>query len=173
MSAIDIAEEQAGDAIAVREVNLQAFETDLEADLVDLFRERCIERLSLVARVDGAIVGHILFTPVVVRAGKDLLNGMGLAPMAVRPSHQRQGIGTALVHRGMDMLREAGYPFVVVLGHPAYYPRFGFGRASDRGLRSEFEGIPDDAFMIAVFNEEVMQGATGVVAYRSEFSEAA
>lgn len=170
MLPVDICEEQPGDAAAVREVNLQAFETDQEADLVDLLRERCLERLSLVAWIDEAIVGHILFTPAVARAGEEQVKGMGLAPMAVRPTHQRRGVGTALVRRGMDMLRVAGYPFVIVLGHPDYYHRFGFERASERGLRSEFVGIPDDAFMIAVFDEEVLQGASGVVTYRPEFS---
>ena len=173
MTPIEIREEQPGDAAAIREVNRQAFETDLEADLVDLLRERCLERLSLVARIDGAIVGHILFTPAVARVGEEQLKGMGLAPMAVRPAHQRQGVGTALVRRGMDLLSDAGCPFVIVLGHPEYYPRFGFERASDHGLRSEFEGVPDDAFMIAVLDEDVMQGAAGVVTYRPEFSETA
>ena len=166
-------EERPGDAASVRDVSLEAFETALEADLVELLRERCSEQLSLVARIDGTIVGHILFTPVTVTAGEDLLKGMGLAPMAVRPGHQRQGVGSALVRRGLDLLRDAGYPFVVVLGHPAYYPRFGFERACDRGLRSEFEGVPDDAFMIAVFDEDVVSGAAGVVTYSPEFSGAA
>jgi putative acetyltransferase len=77
-----------------------------------------------VAEDDGAIVGHILFTPVVVE-GRPAL-GMGLAPLAVLPGRQRQGIGSQLVRRGLDSLRERGCPFVVVVGHPEYYPRFGF-----------------------------------------------
>lgn len=164
--------EQPGDADAIREVHRQAFETGVEAEIVDRLRETCTERISLVAQLGGEVVGHILFTPAVARAGGREVAGMGLAPVAVRPVHQRKGIGAALVRRGLARVREAGYPFVVVLGHPAYYPRFGFERASTYGLACAYDGVPDEAFMILVFDPEAVRAASGVVRYRPEFDAA-
>ncbi|MEW8496561.1 MAG: N-acetyltransferase, partial [Candidatus Thiodiazotropha taylori] len=98
--------------------------------------------------------------------------GMGLAPMAVLPSHQGEGIGTRLVRYGLDYLRDADCPFVIVLGHPDYYPRFGFELASKYQIHSQWEGVPDDAFMIAVFDQAVIPRHGGVARYRDEFDEA-
>ena len=162
--------ERPEDASRVRHVNELAFGQPAEADLVEKLRQACSDALSLVAE-DGAIVGHILFTPVIIEeTGKHLL-GMGLAPMAVRPDRQRQGIGSQLVRRGLDILRERGCPFVVVVGHPEYYPRFGFEPASKRGLLSQWENIPAAAFMVLVLDVHAMAGASGVAKYRDEFNE--
>jgi putative acetyltransferase len=95
--------------------------------------------------------------------------GMGLAPMAVLPSHQSRGIGSALVRRGLAELRTRRCPFVVVVGHPGYYPRFGFEPASRRNLTSQWPGMPDDAFMAIVFDEDAMRNVSGVTRYREEF----
>ena len=92
--------------------------------------------------------------------------------MAVLPDYQRKGVGTALVKHGLGTLRNQGCPYVVVLGHPDYYPRFGFEPASRYGFNSQWEGIPDEAFMIVVFDRNVMSGAHGVARYRDEFDEA-
>jgi putative acetyltransferase len=93
--------------------------------------------------------------------------------MAVLPDRQRLGIGSQLVRRGLDILRERDCPFVVVVGHPEYYPRFGFGPASTRGLMSQWKGMPDAAFMALVLNPREMKGASGVAKYRDEFDEVA
>jgi putative acetyltransferase len=98
---------------------------------------------------------------------------MGLAPMAVRPDRQRQGIGSQFVRRGLQVLDERGCPFVVVVGHPEYYPRFGFERASKHGLLSQWEGMPDAAFMVVVLRPHATAGAAGIAMYRAEFSELA
>jgi putative acetyltransferase len=167
---ITIRPEKSEDSSGIRHVNELAFGQPAEADLVEKLRQACAEALSLVAE-DGAIVGHILFTPVVVEGtGRDVL-GMGLGPMAVLPDRQRQGIGSQLVRRGLDILRERGYRFVVVVGHPEYYPRFGFEPASKHGLVSQWEGIPDAAFMVLVLDVHAMAGAYGVAKYRDEFNE--
>jgi len=162
--------ERPEDASQVRHVNELAFGQPLEADLVDKLRQACPDSLSLVAE-DDAIVGHILFTSVVIENGGRRLVGMGLAPMAVLPSHQRQGIGSELVRRGLDILRERNCPFVVVVGHPEYYPRFGFKPASTHGFASQWEGVPDAAFMILILDAHAMAGVSGVARYRDEFSE--
>ena len=120
--------------------------------------------------MDG-VVGHILFSPVVVEGASRRVVGMGLAPMAVLPDYQRQGIGSQLVTRGRALLEERGCPFVVVVGHPGYYPRFGFEPASRHGLRSQWEGIPDAAFMVLVLDPPAMAGVSGVATYGPQFAE--
>jgi putative acetyltransferase len=161
--------EQPHDAAQVRRVNELAFGQHLEANLVERLRETCADdSLSLVADDDG-VVGHILFTPVVVEREGRHIAGMGLAPMAVLPDRQRQGIGSRLVREGLEMLRARGCPFVVVVGHPEYYPRFGFERASQHGLVSQWEEVSDAAFMVVVLDPAAMAGVSGVAVYRNEF----
>lgn len=162
--------EESGDAAGIRAVHEQAFDTAGEADLVDKLRETCPERISLVAVVDNLVVGHILFTPARTYAGTETIKGMGLAPVAVLPSYHSQGIGAALIRRGLEIVQAAHYPFAIVLGHPSYYPRFGFERASAHGFSCEFDGVPDEAFMIRIFAPARMQEAGGVAYYRPEFS---
>jgi putative acetyltransferase len=163
--------ERPDDVARVRDLNTLAFGQPAEARLVDTLRANCADALSLVAD-DNAVVGHILFTPVTIENTEPPLVGMGLAPMAVHPDRQRDGIGTQLVTRGLEILRERHCPFVVVVGHPEYYPRFGFQPASRRGLSSQWEGIPDAAFMVLVLDETAMAGASGVARYRAEFDAA-
>jgi putative acetyltransferase len=169
---ITIRPERPEDAPRVRHVNELAFGQPAEADLVERLRQACTDSLSLVAE-DDAVVGHILFTSVVVEGAGRRILGMGLAPMAVLPDRQRQGIGSRLVRRGLDLLRERGCPFVVVVGHPEYYPRFGFEPASRHGLASQWEGVPDAAFMALVLDAHAMAGVSGVAKYREEFNEVA
>jgi putative acetyltransferase len=132
----------------------------------------CDRLLSLVAVLDKRIVGHILFSPVVLESEGREHNGMGLGPMAVLPSLQKQGIGFRLVEEGLARMRRAGCPFVVVLGHHEYYPRFGFERASKYGVRCQWDGVPDEVFMILVDEEGAIPAEGGVIRYREEFNEA-
>jgi putative acetyltransferase len=169
--AVHIRVEGPGDAAGVRAVNESAFGGPVEAEIVDRLRPDCPECVSLVAEADG-IVGHILFSPAVVSGDRGVVRGMGLGPMAVAPGLQRRGIGSALVERGLGLLRRSGCPFVVVLGHPSFYPRFGFEPASRWGLGPQWEGIPDEAFMILVFDAGATAGVSGVVRYREEFDGA-
>jgi len=169
---ITIREETRDDIPSVRLINEQAFGQKIEADIVDALRCRCDELLSLVAVDEGRVVGHVLFSPVTVDSDGELICGMGLAPMAVEAQQQRQGIGTALVNHGLDLLRKRGCPFVIVLGHPEFYSKLGFEPASRYGIRSQWEGVPDEAFMIKVFDEQTVGKAAGVARYRDEFNEA-
>jgi putative acetyltransferase len=162
--------ERPEDAPRVRHVNELAFGQPAEADLVEKLGQAGTDSLSLVAEDDG-IVGHILFTTVSVESAGRRVLGMGLAPMAVLPERQRQGIGSKLVSRGLDILRERGCPFVVVVGHPEYYPRFGFEPASTHGLASQWESVSDAAFMVLVLDAQAMAGVSGVAKYREEFNE--
>jgi putative acetyltransferase len=166
---LTIRPEQEGDAADIREVILAAFPTAAEADLVGRLRRQGASVVSLVADDDGAIVGHVLFSPVTMadeRAGGML----GLAPLAVRPERQRQGIGSRLVHAGLEACRQAGAAAVVVVGHPAYYPRFGFIPASRFGLRCEYD-VADDVFMVVELVAGVLPGTTGLVRYHPSFAD--
>jgi putative acetyltransferase len=169
---ITIREEGPEDAQAVREVHLQAFGQILEADLVDQLRQGCDDLLALVAVMEGRIVGHILFSPAAIEGQERTVQGMALAPMAVLPEYQRQGIGSQLVQAGIEALKQAECPFIILVGHPTYYPRFGFEPAKQYGIKSEWE-VPDEAFMVLVLDEQQKDGLSGVVKYRPEFSEVA
>lgn len=168
---IDIRTETPADLEAIHRVNELAFERPQEADVIDKLRRACPEFLSLVALLEGQVVGHILFTPITID-GSDLASGMALGPLAVLPEYQNQGIGARLSTAGIELLRQTGCPYVVVLGHPGYYPRFGFLRASTFGLLSQWEGVPDEAFMAQELIPGALAGVSGVARYRSEFDEA-
>lgn len=169
---IEIRPEKKGDIPAVRVVNERAFEQPIEADIVDRLRQDCESFLSFVAVDKKNVVGHIFFSPVTVEIESGKVSGMGLAPMAVLPECQRQRIGSALVEHGLAALRQQKCPFVVVLGHPEYYPRFGFRPASQYGLKSQWPGVPDEAFMVIVFDQAVMKDIKGIARYREEFDAA-
>ncbi len=165
-----IRKEEPADIDAVRRLNELAFGGPLEAGIVDRLRERCEDLISLVAEEEGSVVGHILFSPVEIESGDKMYPGMGLAPMAVLPDYQRQGIGSELVRAGLAEVRERDCFFVIVLGHPEYYPRFGFEPASKHGIGCEWE-VPDEVFMILVLDEARFPEAGGRARYRPEFSE--
>jgi putative acetyltransferase len=164
----DIRREGPADAAAVRRVNESAFERGAEADLVDLLRAAGKATVSLVAVEDGEVVGHILFSPVTVASAQRELPALGLAPMAVMPPMQRRGIGSLLVGAGLAACRAIGHRAVFVLGHPEYYPRFGFVRASSYGISWEHEA-PDEAFMALELVAGALRGVSGVVRFQPEF----
>jgi len=169
---ISIRRERPEDIAVIRTVNETGFDQSTEADIIDALRDVCPDVLSLVAESDGEIVGHILFSPVTIEGGSQSRQSMGLAPMAVTPDRQRQGIGSDMVQAGLEILRKQGCPFVIVLGHPAFYPRFGFVPASRYGLTSQWEGVPDAAFLVLVLDASSMAGVSGVARYREEFDAA-
>lgn len=150
-----------------------AFGQATEADLVEALRKSCPERLALVAEENGQVVGHILFTPALITTdGGEKISGMGLAPIAVTPDLQGQGIGSRLVKVGLAILREQHCPFVIVLGHPHYYPRFGFVPAQSLGIRCQWPEVPAEAFMILPLDPQAMDQVSGVASYRDEFNQA-
>jgi len=166
---MDIRVEQPDDIDNIRKVHLEAFEANTEASLVDALRSSGIELVSLVAEEDSEIVGHILFSPVLLD-GHNNIAIMGLAPMAVLPRWQRKGVGTHLVNEGLKACEHAGYTAVVVLGHPDYYPRFGFVPSVNYGIKSEYD-VPPDVFMVKELQEGVLQGITGTAKYNQVFNE--
>jgi putative acetyltransferase len=166
-----IRREQPQDIAEIRKVNIRAFGRQQEASVVDKLRENCNSVLSLVALIDGKVVGHILFSPAVIEGQHGRLVGTGLAPLAVLPEYQRKGIGTELLQTAIARIKKGGCPYIIVIGHPEYYTRFGFERAGRFGISSEWD-VPDEAFMILMLDRKVMNGITGVAKYREEWAEA-
>lgn len=164
----EVRAETPADRAAVRAVNERAFGRAAEADLVEALREHARPHLSLVAESGGAVVGHIFFSPVTVESAGGETGAFGLAPMAVLPEFQGRGVGSELVRRGLEECRRLGQEVVFVLGHPEYYPRFGFAPAAARGLRCEYP-VPDEAFMLVELREGALGGRTGLVKYHPEF----
>ena len=148
-----------------------AFGGPSEADLVDALRENASPCISLVATLDEQVVGHIFFSPVTIETERETLAGMGLAPMAVLPEYQNQGIGSQLVREGLRECARLGHDIVVVLGHPKFYPRFGFEPASLKGLRSEYD-VRDEVFMVVELRQGALAGRGGLVKYHPEFGKA-
>jgi len=166
---IQIRSETDNDKTAVYDVNAAAFATETEAKLVDVLRESSSEYISQVAVEDQNVVGHIMFTPVTLEPFEDL-RLMGLAPMAVSPTLQRGGIGSELVKTGLLRCTESDVGAVAVLGHPQYYPRFGFRPASQWGIKSEYE-VPEEVFMMMELSPGYLQGYQGIIRYDAAFAD--
>ncbi len=166
---IIIRDEKPEDRGAVRTVNELAFGQPAEATLVEALHRHGAAVVALVAESADGIVGHILFSPVHVDHSQDK-RLLGLAPMAVLPSHQRQAIGSRLVEEGLKRCTALSWDGVVVLGHPGYYPRFGFVPAATFGLRCEYD-VPSEAFMARELPGHTISGARGLVRYDPAFGE--
>src|SRR4030043_95967 len=141
-----IRSEEPIERLTIRAVNIAAFETPAEANLVDVLRREAHPVISLVAEDISTIVGHIMFSPVSL-SGYTNLKIMGLGPMAVESEHQRKGIGSTLVRAGLEKCKELGFGAVIVLGHSEYYPLFGFIPSVRYRIRSEYN-VPEDVFMV-------------------------
>ncbi len=160
---IRIRQEESNDADQVRAILRAAFSSQTESKLVDALRENGKAVISLVALNSDQALGHILFSPVSTAPPSEA-KGVGLAPVAVHPNYQWQGIGSGLIRQGLRLCQELGYDYCVVLGDPKYYRRFGFEKASPFGIRNEY-GV-DEEFMAIRFSE---RDAAGLVRYASEF----
>lgn len=166
-----IREEQPSDVESIWKINLDAFETDVEANLVNALRGSGCTYVSLVAELKNQVVGYILFTPVELVGNGGKLRIMGLAPMAVLSQYQHKGIGSKLVKVGLEYCKSMGYEAVVVLGHPGYYPKFGFAPCCEYGIKSEYD-VPDDTFMIMELAAGSLKGHRGIIKYHEVFSSA-
>ena len=159
--------EAVGDEEAVRQVNRRAFGAEAEGRLVDELRAGGYARLSLVAEDHGRIVGLILFSDLPIGAPGGIENALALAPLAVEPGRQRQGVGSALTREGPRRCRELGHRIVVVLGHADYYPRFGFAARLAEPLHCPFHSGP--ALMALELVPGALQGVSGELQYPPPF----
>jgi putative acetyltransferase len=172
---IEVRNKLPGDEAQICEVTKSAFETSEfghngEAGLIDQLRSEGAAAISLVAEYENQIVGHILFSPATIEWTSRSSTGLGLAPVSVVPEFQRQRIGSRLIEAGLEAAANGTSEFVIVLGHPDYYPKFGFTPASASNVRCEFEGVPDEAFMIRWAEQSGPCDDSGIAKYHSAFS---
>jgi len=167
---IDIRPEEALDIPAISDLHHSAFGGDIEAKIVEAVRASSgfIRDLSLVAVKDGRVVGHILLSPIHIEKGASSSPALALAPVAVLPGYQKQGIGSLLVEGGLRRCRELGHSIVIVIGEPSFYSRFGFTPARARGLEAPFP-VPDEAFMVLDLTGGALGGIAGMVCYPPSF----
>jgi putative acetyltransferase len=167
-----IRSEKTEDYQSIYNVNKFAFKGEVEAKLVNNLRktEGFIPELSLVAINDGEVIGYILFSVIHIQTNGKTVPVLGLAPMAVLPKHQKQGIGSMMIREGLIKCKELGYKAVILVGHPNYYPRFGFSPAKEKGLKLPFD-VPDEAFMVFEIIPQALADIKGMVVYPSEFAE--
>jgi putative acetyltransferase len=167
---VTIRPETPSDAPGVRLVNEAGFGRRDEADIVDRLREDVVTYLGLVAVEADRVIGHIAFSGITMEPPRPDRLAVGLAPMAVLPQRQREGIGSALVREGLSACRRAGADLVFVLGHPTYYPRFGFEPAANFGVRCAFE-VPPEAFLVLALSSNALDGVEGVAHYASPLND--
>ena len=167
---VTIRSEEAADVEVIHSIHRSAFPTEAEARLVDRLREGRKLTISLIAEVKHRVVGHVAFSPVSIDPQSQAKQGVGLGPLAVLPEWQGKGIGERLITRGIEDCRRGGYSFIVVLGGPEFYERFGFRRASLFGLGNEY-GV-DDPFMALELRLGGFPKVPGTVRYVKVFSEA-
>ncbi len=170
---ISIRKEKNEDYVDVYAINTAAFEQENEAKLVDLLRNSnaFIPGLSLVATVDRRIVGHILFTKIdIIAEDGQAYTSLALAPMAVVPDCQKQGIGGELIQSGLDKARALGYRSVIVLGHEKYYPKFGFVPADQWRIKPPFD-VPANVFMAIELVPDGLKNISGTVRYAKPFEK--
>jgi putative acetyltransferase len=149
---------------AIHDILISCFKSDAEAKLVSALRENNKAVLSLVALEADEVVGHIMFSPVTTSPLTNAM-GLGLAPLVVKSKFQKQGIGGILIQEGLLLCKEMGYDYVVLLGNPNYYQRFGFIKASDFGIKNEY-GVDEPFMLIQLASSEV---PSGLVRYCEEF----
>jgi len=172
---VRIRPEQSGDEAIIREVTQKAFDASEyghngEARLIDQLRSEGAAAISLIAEIERQIVGHILFSPARIDWNGRSSSGLGLAPVSVLPEFQRQRIGSRLIEAGFEAITGSPHEFVIVLGHPEYYPKFGFVPASSSNITCEFEGVPDEAFLIRWLNKPSTSSDRGLAKYHPVFS---
>ena len=164
-----IRKESTEDISGIRTVVLGAFGQPAEADLVDALRRAGALVLSVVATLDQRVVGHVAFSSVTLHAPDSVSTALALAPVAVAPDLQKQGIGSALIRWSLDKCLRMGHSVVIVLGEPAYYGRFGFTPASRFGIECPFPA-PPEAFMVLELSPGAASQCRGTVRYRPEFA---
>ncbi|MDA1359062.1 N-acetyltransferase [Glycomyces luteolus] len=166
---MEIREETAGDHEAVRSVHELAFGDSgpKVADLNDALRETR-DALSLVAVDDGQVVGHVMFTSSLLDAPRELVRVPVLSPVGVLPERHGQGIGSALIRRGLEILDERGEPLVFLEGHPGFYAKLGFKAAGELGFRKPSLRIPDVAFQVYLL-AAYQDWMTGTLVYSQAF----
>jgi putative acetyltransferase len=156
---------RATDLETICAINAAAFAEHGGTEAFDRFRAKRDDILSLVAFVADEMVGHVLFSPVSLTASAGTVSGMGLGQLAVKPEWQSKGIGAELCATGIAELRASNCPFIIVIGHAGYYPRFGFETGSLHGVQCQWEGVPDESFMVLFLDQQKQGTLRGVASF--------
>ena len=169
---IIIEAETESDYEQITRLHIEAFNGDSEARLVEKLRKtpEYVSNLSLVAKYNNEIIGHILFYPLKINTGKKRCNSLALAPISVLPNFQHKGVGGRLINEGLEKAQKFGFKSVIVVGHSEYYPRFGFKNASSYGISAPFE-IPDNSFFAFELEKNGLKNCSGTIEYPNEFAE--
>ncbi len=170
---IEIKVETLANFDSIREINKLAFGQPQEAQLIESLRklENYIPELSLIAFKDDKAIGHILFFPIYIETEHRKYQTLSLAPMAVLPEHQNKGVGGELIRHGLLQAKTLGFDSVLVLGHPNYYPKFGFKQASKLKIKCPWE-VPDEAWMAIELSDGALEGKAGMAVFPKEYEEA-
>jgi predicted N-acetyltransferase YhbS len=164
-----IRQEKNEDFKSIYEINYQAFKQKNESELIERIRssKNFVPELSLIAEKNGKIVGHILLSKIKINGEKEY-ESLILAPLAVLPELQKQGIGEKLITEGLRKAKELGFSSVIVVGHKDYYPKYGFEKASKWNIKCSFK-FPDEAFMAIELNIGALTEKSGIVEFPKEF----
>jgi len=170
---IKIRHERKNDYDEIKRINDLAFGQENEGKMIEALRKTSNydTRLSLVAILDNNIIGHILFYQVKIKTNQGKLTVLSLAPIAVHPHYQNKGIGSQLVRKGIEVAKDCGFDAIIVVGHPTYYPRFGFKKASIYEIKCPFE-VPDEAFLALEIKENILKNCKGTIEFPKEYFEA-
>ena len=170
---ITIEAETEGDYEKITRLHTIAFNGDGEAKLVEKLRKtpRYIRELSLVAKYRNAIIGHALFYPIKIKTCRNICDSLALAPISVIPRFQNRKVGSRLIKEGLEKARKLGFKSIIVVGHPKYYPRFGFEKASKYGISASLD-VPDDALFAMELEKDGLKDCKGKIEYPSEYYEA-
>ena len=166
---VEIRPEEIRDVPGIGDANRNAFGREVEARLVDALRDGGYARLSLVAEEERRLVGHVMFSEAVIRTDGGQAGALALGPVCVVPDRQGRGIGSALIRKGLDRCARAGHRIVVLLGHPDYYPRFGFSAERAGDLSSAYSG---EAFMALELAPGALSGVVGEFEFAPPFGAA-
>lgn len=168
-----IRNERKNDYDQITKINDLAFGQKNEGKMIEALRKTSDYNylLSLVAEIKHKIVGHILFYPIKIRNKANKCTVLSLAPIAVHPEYQNKGIGSKLIKRGLDIAKKLDFKVVIVVGHPKYYPRFGFTPAKNWGIKLPFD-VPDDVFLALELKENTLKNCSGIVEFPKEYFDA-